>query len=267
MTIDVRDLRFSYGSRTVLDRVSFRAEAGELVSVLGPNGAGKSTMFRCILRLLDRYSGCVLIGGRDVRELSPGETARRIAYIPQSHSPTFNYTVLEMVLMGTTHMVRGLASPKREQIAVAEAALDRLGVLGLRNRGYAELSGGERQMVLVARALAQQAGILIMDEPTSNLDFGNQLKVMREARALAGEGYTVLVSSHNPQQAILFSDRIIALSGGVIVADGPPEEVMDAALLERLYHVRVRLEQTPEGSLVIPVLKEGSAACSPGHRT
>ena len=131
--------------------------------------------------------------------------------------------------------------------------------VGLGERMYnfpAQLSGGEQQLVLIARALAQQTRLLIMDEPTSSLDYGNQLRVMQRVKTLARQGYTILLSSHNPQQALLFADRILALHDGVICADGTPEEVISPALLEKLYHIKTRLAEAEEGRLIVPMLKE-----------
>ena len=182
--------------------------------------------------------------------------AALVAYIPQTHTPTFHYTVLEMVLMGTTHQVRGLQSPGEREIAIAREALAQVGIAGMERRSYGQLSGGEQQLVLIARALAQQTRLLIMDEPTSSLDYGNQLRVMQRVKALARQGYTILLSSHNPQQALLFADRILALHDGVICADGTPEEVISPALLEKLYHIKTRLAEAEEGRLIVPMLKE-----------
>lgn len=138
------------------------------------------------------------------KNMQPREIAAKVAYIPQTHTPTFHYTVLEMVLMGTTHRVRGLQSPGAKEVAIAREALAQVGIADMENRSYGRLSGGEQQLVLIARALAQQTELLIMDEPTSSLDYGNQLRVMQRVRALARQGYTILLSSHNPQQALLF---------------------------------------------------------------
>lgn len=255
MRIQVDGLGFSYGRQRVLGGISFAADEGQLIAVLGPNGVGKSTLFRCLLGLLHGYEGRIAVEGDDIRTLSAREMAHRIAYIPQSNYPSFNYTVMEMVLMGTTHQVKGLSSPRASEIKLAEDAMEQIGITHLRSRGYGQLSGGERQMVLIARALAQQARILVMDEPTSNLDYGNQLRVMHRVNSLARQGYVILLSSHNPQQALLFADRVIAMSAGGIVADGMPAEVCDEALLERLYGVKVRLAETPDGKFVIPLLK------------
>lgn len=242
----------AYGRRSVLHDISFTAEPGQLISVLGPNGVGKSTMFKCILRLLTEYSGIIQIDGEDIRGLTQQQMAQRIAFIPQSHYPTFNYSVRDMVLMGTAHHIGVFATPGSEEIRLAEDAMERVGINELVNRGFQHLSGGEQQLVVIARALAQQTSILVMDEPTSNLDFGNQIHVMRQIQKLSRLGYTILLSTHNPQYAMTFSDRILAMHGGTVIADGNPEEVMTEALLEKLYGVRVCFVETEKGKILVP---------------
>lgn len=254
--IEAKCVRFSYGKNEILHGMDFAAQKGQLIAVLGPNGAGKSTLFRCLLGLYHSYQGSITIEGREVKNMQPREIAAKVAYIPQTHTPTFHYTVLEMVLMGTTHRVRGLQSPGTKEVAIAREALAQVGIADMENRSYGRLSGGEQQLVLIARALAQQTELLIMDEPTSSLDYGNQLRVMQRVRALARQGYTILLSSHNPQQALLFSDRILALHDGVICADGTPEKVITPELLETLYSIKTRLAEAEEGRLIIPLLKE-----------
>ena len=255
--IEAKEVRFSYGKNEILHGVDFAAERGQLIAVLGPNGAGKSTLFRCLLGLYGSYRGSITIDGREVKTMQPREIAAKVAYIPQTHTPTFHYTVLEMVLMGTTHRVRGLHSPGEKELAIARSALEQVGIADMERRSYGRLSGGEQQLVLIARALAQQTELLIMDEPTSSLDYGNQLRVMQRVKGLAQQGYTILLSSHNPQQALLFADRILALHEGVICADGTPEEVITAELLETLYGIKTRLTVFEEGRLIVPLLKEG----------
>ena len=255
--IEAKEVRFSYGKNEILHGVDFAAERGQLIAVLGPNGAGKSTLFRCLLGLYGSYRGSITIDGREVKTLQPREIAAKVAYIPQTHTPTFHYTVLEMVLMGTTHRVRGLHSPGEKELAIARSALAQVGIADMESRSYGRLSGGEQQLVLIARALAQQTELRIMDEPTSSLDYGNQLRVMQRVKGLAQQGYTILLSSHNPQQALLFADRILALHEGVISADGAPEEVITAELLEMLYGIKTRLTVSEEGRLIVPLLKEG----------
>ena len=256
MILSVENLSFSYTRRPVLQDVSFAAEKGELLSILGPNGVGKSTLFRCILGSLEGYSGRICVDGRDIRTLPHRERARRMAYIPQIHRPTFGYTVLDTVLMGTTRQLSPLQQPGREQVYMARSALERVGVSHLAERNFAHLSGGEQQLVLIARALAQQSDILIMDEPTSALDYGNQLRVLQQVRALSREGYTVLLSIHNPQHALTFADRVLALQDGSVAALGPSGGVLTPALLRRLYGVDTALADTPGGPVIVPLTGE-----------
>ena len=209
MSVEVSNLSFSYGDRLIIDKINFYVEDGQLISVLGPNGVGKSTLFRCILGLLKDYTGKIFLTGKDIKKLSTGEMAKLIAYIPQSHYPSFNYSVFDMVLMGTAVQISSLSSPGKKQIELVNRALDKMGIYHLKERGYMQISGGERQLVLLARALVQEAKILVLDEPTSNLDFGNQIKVMLQIKNLAKEGYTIIQSTHNPDQTFLFSDKIM----------------------------------------------------------
>lgn len=252
MSLSVHDLTFAYRRTPVLDGVSFFARPGELLAILGPNGVGKTTLFRCILGERKRYSGTIEIDGADAKKLSARETAHRIAYIPQTHAASFRYTVRDMVLMGTSHTLSFAASPGARQEAIALAALEKLGIGVLSDRSFNELSGGEQQLTYVARALAQQAKILLMDEPTSSLDYGNQLNVLSVVKTLAKEGYTVLLSTHNPQHAIWFADRVLALKDGSALACGSVSEVLDEALLEKLYGTRTKIVETAGGSVILP---------------
>ena len=254
MNLEVRHLSFSYGAHEVLKDISFDLQPGEFLSVLGPNGVGKSTLFRCILGLLTDYQGEILSDGESLKHMPRREMARRIAYIPQINRPTFGYTVLDTVLMGTTRQVSMFSQPGREQIAAARKALERVGAAHLTERDVSFLSGGEQQLVLVARAIAQQAEILIMDEPTSALDFGNQLRILQLVKELAGEGYGVLLSTHNPQHALSFATRILALSDGKVAALGNADEVLTPALVKQLYHVDVTFTQTQGANVLVPLM-------------
>lgn len=253
MSLEIRDLRFSYGEREVLKGLSFSAEYGELLSVLGPNGVGKSTLFRCILGLLKPESGQCLIDGNSTAGFSPKELAAHIAYIPQSHYPTFNYSVMDMVLMGTTAQVNAMSVPGKRQISLAKEALERLGIAELANRGYTNISGGERQLVLIARAIAQQAKILIMDEPSANLDYGNRTRVMRTVKNLAAEGYAIIQSTHDPDQAFLYSDKVLAIHNGKVLTWGKPEDTVNSALISALYGVDVEVCSLKEDKIRVCV--------------
>ena len=256
MRMQVENLRFSYGSHEVLKGVSFPVEDSGFISLLGPNGAGKSTLFRCMLGLLEPSSGSVHICGRDIRNMSAAELSHRVAYIPQSHSPVFNFSVFDMVLMGTTAQLPTFASPGREQEKLAEAAMERLGIAHLRNRGCGNISGGERQLALIARAIAQQAKILVMDEPSASLDYGNKLRVMETVKGLTEDGYTIIQSTHDPDQAYLYSDRILALYDGKILAYGTPRETISSSLISTLYGVDVEVRS---------LHRDGIRVCVPAH--
>ncbi len=253
MSISIENLNFYYGQRQVLQDISFESASGSFLSVLGPNGVGKSTLFRCMLGLLKPTSGKVLVNGKDVQDLNARELAGQIAYIPQSHSPIFNYTVFDMVLMGTTAQCSGFSSPGKEQKLLAEAALERLGILSLKERPYGNISGGERQLCLIARALAQQAKVLVMDEPSTGLDLGNRIAVMETIRSLVQEGYAVIQSTHDPEQAYLYSDRILALHEGKILSLGSPQEVITSPLISTLYGVNVQVRSMDDDKIRVCV--------------
>ena len=248
MSIEVKNVSFSYGERPVLHDVSFQANEGEMLCVLGPNGVGKSTLFNCILGLLKPRDGEILIEGKRVQDYSARELAKKVAFVPQSHAPTFNFSVFDMVLMGTTARVGGISSPGAREKRLAEDALERVGISHLKRRGYMQISGGERQLSLIARALAQQASLVIMDEPTANLDYGNQLRILIRVKELVkNEKLTVIQSTHNPDHVFLFADRVLALIDGQIAAFGSPEEAVTEELIEALYGVKVRLDKGEGG--------------------
>lgn len=261
MAIEARELSFSYGEAPVLRGVDFSARGGEIIALLGPNGVGKSTLMRCLLGFLSPSAGEVLIDGRAISSFSRRDLAREIAYIPQSYSPAFNYTVRDSVLMGVTAKLGTLESPgkaEREQVMQTLSSLD---IAHLAGRGSRKISGGERQLMLLARALVQDARVLIMDEPTANLDYGNSFRVMERIVQLGRSGYTVIFSTHEPNQAFRYATRALAMKDGVLLCDGAPEEVLSEALLSTLYGVDVAVRQVDAGAVKcavsVPYRKEG----------
>ena len=235
MQIDVQDLVFSYGGADVLQGVSFCADKGERIAVLGPNGVGKSTLFRCLLGFLEPKRGCVKIAGRDVQAYSRRALAAELAYIPQSYHPIFDHTVLESVLMGLSAQLGTFDRPSRAQAARAMQILSELGIAQLAERGCTRISGGERQLMLLGRALMQNAHTLIMDEPTASLDYGNSFRVMQRIESLSAGGYSVIFSTHEPNQAFRYATKVLALKNGRVLAFGPPADVLTPELLEALY--------------------------------
>lgn len=241
MKLEVKNLCFSYGKETVLEDVSFSLGSGDAAALLGPNGVGKSTLFRCLLGFLHPQSGEILVDGIPVGNYSHRELSRKIAYIPQSYSPAFDHTVLDCVLMGAAGRLGPMESPGRSERQEALEILEDLGIADLAERGCMKISGGERQLVLLARSLFQRAQLFIMDEPTANLDYGNSCLVMQRIEKMVQKGYTVLFSTHDPNQALRYANCVLAMKNGTVLSSGEPESVLTEDTLSALYGVRVAL--------------------------
>lgn len=246
--LELRDLAFGYGTRKVGTGVSLILQPGEVLALLGPNGAGKTTLFKTMLGLLPPLSGDVLIDGMPLETVTRKERAKRIAYVPQAHAALFPFTVGDVVLMGRTAQVAPFSAPGRKDREVAAAALERLGVAHLSHQPYTEISGGERQMVLIARALAQQPKVLVMDEPTASLDYGNQMRVLSHIRRLARQGMAIVLSTHNPDHVFMVADRVALLHEGGLAGLGPPAEVLTVKRVKQLYDIDVVMGVLPGGS-------------------
>jgi iron complex transport system ATP-binding protein len=248
MSIEARDLTIGYRERVVGRSLSVQLAEGEVLALLGPNGGGKTTLLKTLLGLLIPRTGEVRLGGKPMRALSIRERARIVAYVPQVHVGTFAFSVETVVLMGRTAHGLLFSKPSARDLEVAAQALERFGISALSARPYTEISGGERQLVLLARALAQEPRFIVLDEPTASLDFGNQGKVMREIRALAASGHGVLFTTHDPNHALRAADRAYLLRAGERIAEGPVGEVLTRERLEALYRAPVhRLRDTESG--------------------
>jgi len=241
MNLEVRGISFRYGSITALDGVDLTVDAGEIVSIVGPNGSGKTTLLKCIDNILRPKSGVALIMGNDINKLSLKEISKTIGYVPQTSVRTiFPFTVFDLVLMGRKPYISWEVS-KRDRRIVAET-LDFLGISELAMRYVSELSGGEQQKVLLARALAQEPRVLLMDEPTSNLDIKHQLEVLSITKQMVKKkSLAVVMAIHDLNLACRFSDRIAMLKRGKLFAVGTPEEVLTEANIKEVYEVEVKV--------------------------
>jgi iron complex transport system ATP-binding protein len=245
VTLSGANLTIGYSDRVVGRGLDVSLKQGEVLALLGPNGGGKTTLLKTLLGILKPLAGEAQIDGRSLGNFSIRERARRVAYVPQVHNPTFAFTVETVVLMGRTAHGGLFSRPSANDRAVAEHALAEFGIAHLKERPYTMISGGERQLVLLARALAQEPQFIVLDEPTASLDFGNQGKVMREIRALAAAGLGVLFTTHDPNHALRAADRAYLLRGGERVAEGAVKDVLTRRQLEALYGAPVEMLTDP----------------------
>ena len=239
--LDARGLAFGFPSRRVGSDVDFTLAAGESLAILGGNGAGKTTLLRTLLGLLPALAGRVEIDGVPIASLRAPARAASIAYVPQQHSPAYAFSVTEAVLMGRASHIGTFARPGRDDYAAVREALGALRIDSLADRPITEISGGERQLVMIARALAQRASIMLLDEPTANLDFGNRVRVLSELDRLRARGMTILFATHEPDQALAHADRALLLADGKPLALDTVANALTAANIERLYRTAVRL--------------------------
>jgi iron complex transport system ATP-binding protein len=250
MILEGRALTIGYSDRVVGSSLDVALATGEVLALLGPNGGGKTTLLKTLLGILAPKAGEVRLDGRSLAHLPARERARLVAYVPQTHVATFAFSVETVVLMGRTAHGSLFARPSATDRAVAAASLARFGIGHLAERPYTMISGGERQLALLARALAQEPQFVVLDEPTASLDFGNQGKVMREIRALAAAGHGVLFTTHDPNHALRAADRAYLLRDGARIAEGDVRNVLTRLQLEALYQAPVEtLTDTASGAI------------------
>lgn len=242
MMLSARELDFGYRNAPVGRGVTLSVSAGDVLCLLGPNGCGKTTLFKTMLGLIPRQAGAIELDGADISQFDRAAFARRVGYVPQANVAYFAFHAIDVVLMGRASRIRTFAAPSAADRAAARDALDQLGITRLAARPYTALSGGERQLVLIARALAQEPDLIVMDEPTASLDFGNQAKVLSKIRALSERGIAIVLSTHDPAHAFACADCVALLQAGRIVAVGAPQDVVTAASLRALYGVDVAVE-------------------------
>lgn len=241
MKLEINHLQCGYEDKIVVEDFSVCVESGEILCLLGPNGIGKTTLFKTILRFLPLQKGSVLIDGQSIERFSKKDFARLIGYVPQSHIPPFAFSVMDVVVMGRTAHLDVFGSPSKKDYDFAVELLEQLGLSDLQNRNYTELSGGERQMVLIARALAQEPAFLMMDEPTSNLDFGNQVKVLQNIKNLAKQGLGVIMTTHSPDHVFLCNASVALMMQDKQYLTGHVSEVLNEKTLSETYGVHIAI--------------------------
>lgn len=250
----IKDLRFSYNGKEVLRDFCLNVGDGQIVSIVGPNGSGKSTLIKCIDRLLVPSAGQILVDRCDVTKMSRIEIARTIAYVPQNSLRVFPNTVFDVVLMGRRPHLGWKGGTRDDQ--VVWEMLQLLGLENLALSSFTELSGGQQQKVLIARALAQETGVILLDEPTSNLDIWHQIDVMEIIRSLVKKrDLTVIIAIHDLNMAARYSDTIVMMKEGKVVATGKPDAVMTGENLESVYGIRANVKITEEIPYVIPLAR------------
>ena len=243
--IRLHKIRCGYGKHVVLNDVSVSIEKAKLTCILGKNGVGKTTLFKTILGLLPALNGRILYDGKEREFFSGRDFAKYISYVPQAHGTPFPFTVLDVVLMGQyVHAVGIFGKPAKANVDIALWCIQKLGIENLTNRYFSKISGGEKQMVLIARAMAQQPQYIAMDEPTASLDMGNQARVMQLAGMLVHNGYGVIMNTHSPQQALQYADSVLMLRNGTVAEKGSPEEVLDSGTISQLYGTPLDIIET-----------------------
>lgn len=258
--LEIRGLHVGYDTHEIVHGASFQVESGQFACILGANGCGKTTTLKAILGILRPSSGDVLMDGASTIRLHEAECARLFAYIPQTHTPPFPFTVRDVVALGRTPYLGQFNRMGATDEAIVNECMERMGVDIWSDRPYTELSGGQQQLALIARALAQQPQLLIMDEPTASLDFGNQQLVLRQVRQLTEDGMGVLMVTHDPSHALACAHHVVIMEAGTVTAEGTPRDVVDTACLERIYHADVQVMdvQVPKGiqRVCVPLIGE-----------
>lgn len=241
MILEVENLSYHYhDGRTIFHDVSFQIDKGEILSILGTNGAGKSTLLNCIANLFRPVSGKIRLNGESMSGMKLDEVAKFIGYVPQIHTPAYAYTVREFVVMGRTPYIGAFRTPSKEDYIIAEEALEKMKITHLMDKAYTEISGGERQQAMIARVIAQKPKIILMDEPTAHLDYGNQYRLVQMISDLANEGYGMIMTTHNPEHAIILDGKVAILNREGVLGVGQAANALSAKTLSELYGLSIK---------------------------
>jgi iron complex transport system ATP-binding protein len=258
--IRVEEVSMAYGSSKILDDVSLTIGKGSVVTMVGPNGCGKTTLLKIINNLLKPDRGRVFVDGREVNSMPAHRLARIMGYVPQGHRISFPFKVRDVVITGRMPYIPAFSSPKREDLEKSEQALVLTGISSLADQPYTQISGGERQLVMIARAMAQQPSVLLLDEPTSYLDFKNQILTLKMIKEISrSQGVTVVMTLHDPNHALMFSDEVVLLRklnggrAGNVIAFGPPHEVITPQNIQAAYGVEVEIVDVKGRKILLPI--------------
>ncbi|MDL2246108.1 ABC transporter ATP-binding protein [Methanobrevibacter sp. OttesenSCG-928-K11] len=252
--IEAKNISFSYQyGESIFENVNFNIEKGEVLCILGPNGTGKTTLIKCLNGLNNVSNGEINIKGKSIKQYSFKEISKIIGYIPQQHTPTFPFNVFDVVLMGRSPYINLTESPKEEDIKITEKALKTLGIYNMKDKEYTNLSGGERQLVFLARVMAQGTEVLILDEPTSHLDFGNQIRFLEIIEKLAKSGLAVIMSSHFPDHAFSSSTKVAIMKNKSFIDFGKPNDVVTEENLKKAYNIDIKLLELDNRKVCVPI--------------
>ena len=248
MIYEVKNLTFKYpaGDRDVLKDANLSLEKGEILCVLGPNGAGKTTLLNCMAGLLKPEAGQVCLCGRDLSKMKEKEIARLAGYVPQLHTPAFDYRVLDFVLMGRAPKTGTFSRPTADDEKMCMDVLDSMGIVHLADKSYQNISGGERQQLLIARAIVQEPEVVLFDEPTAHLDYGNQHRVLKRVKKMAEDGFSVIITTHNPDHALLLNDKAAIVSRDGSIIQGSCQEIITEERLSKVYDIDLKLRYIEE---------------------
>ena len=252
--MEMIDGTFSYNSYdNIFEDINFEVEKGDVFCILGANGTGKTTLIKCLNGLMKLNSGKVLLDGQDIYSLNHSERAKNIGYIPQIHNSTFSFTILDVVLMGRAPHIDTFSSPSKKDVEIAENSLKSLNIYHMKDKPYTEISGGEQQLVFIARVLTQEPSVLLLDEPTSHLDFGNQIRTLNIIEKLASNGLSVIMSSHFPDHAFISANKVAIMKGTEFIDIGTPEEVITEENMENAYGIKVKIVDMDHRTACIPL--------------
>lgn len=249
----VENLKFSYGGKEILKGIDFEINSSDIISILGPNGCGKTTLLKILLGFLKPSSGEVYFENKPIKNIKTKEFFQKVAYIPQIHETAFAYLVKDVVLMGRMPYKSLFSNYNNEDKKIVLEALEILGITHLQNEIYTTLSGGQRQLILIARAIAQQANVFIMDEPVNGLDFGNQYKLLNKLKELSKQNLTFIKTSHHPDHVFFASKEAIFLNNGKILEKGEPNKIIREENIEKVYNLKSKIADLYDRKICIAI--------------